>query len=91
MQNSMKLYLLIIILKMKKSFIYILILLKVYHKDMKNSHFKYFITQFFKKSFIDFPIFSKIVKFFDYPDSLVRTTTFNIILTLLKCKLKRIF
>ena len=46
----------------------------------------YNLDFFYNNQNLDFPLFSKIARFFNYPDNLVQNTVFNSILTLLKKK-----
>ena len=39
---------------------------------------------FYNRRHLDFPLYTQVTKFFAHPDSLVRATTFNTLLTLLK-------
>lgn len=42
---------------------------------------------FYNQRHLDLPIFSNVTRFMNHPDSLVRATAFNVVLTLLNCKL----
>lgn len=42
-----------------------------------------------EKKNLDFPIFSRIVSFYNFPDNLVRATAYNTVLTILNSGLIR--